>query len=161
MIFARIGYMARGNRTYYVKPIQEFWRAHELKLYNDQNEYIEPELLKQYKKNPKAAAESITDYTKAVSDATFRAAIIILDALKKHIATNPDTLFVVPASAGVAMEEAHALAPAYVEKDDESRKDKIKDKIKDKLEENGCNAGIGFAAIGLIALIMFARKRSK
>ena len=156
MIFARLGYVARANRTYYVKPIQEFWRAHELKFYEEQDEYIEPELLRQYKSNPKLAAESITDYTMAVSDATFRAAIIILNALNSHIATAPDTLFVVPAAAAAAMEEAHALAPAYVSDDEGKRKT-----IREILEDHGCNAGFGYLLFAIFAVLPFASRKRK
>ena len=138
----------------YNAPIQAFWRSYELKIYEDQQKIIEPELLKLYKESPAASAKFITEYTIALCDKTLIAAEIIHDALVAHMAKAPNTLFVVPAAAKKSMEEAIALAQAYVEKDH-------KDKIKDKLEESGCDAGIGYVALGLFALIMFARRRSK
>jgi hypothetical protein len=98
LIFARTGYLARGDRKNYVAPIQAFWRAYELKLYDDLENVIEPELLRLYKDvSPAASAKFITDYTIAVSDRAFRAAEKIHDALVAHMASAPNTLFKIPA----------------------------------------------------------------
>jgi hypothetical protein len=98
MLFARIGYLARGDRKNYVAPIQAFWRDYEMKLYEDQEKVIEPEVVRLYKEvSPEASAKFATDYTIAVSDRAFRAAVKILDALEAHVAAAPNTLFEIPA----------------------------------------------------------------
>jgi dipeptidase len=98
MLFARIGYLARADRKNYVAPIQAFWRDYELKLDEDQTKVIEPEVVRLYKEvSPEASAKFATDYTIAVSDRAFRAAIKILDALEAHVAAAPNTLFEIPA----------------------------------------------------------------
>jgi hypothetical protein len=97
-LFAATGRLARGDRRNYAAPIKDFWRAHELKLFEDQEKVIEPELLRLYKEvSPAESAKFITDYTIAVSDRTFRAAAKIHDALVAHIAAAPNTLFKIPA----------------------------------------------------------------
>ena len=96
-IFSRTGFLARGDRKNYVAPIQAFWRAYELKLYEDQEKVIEPELLRLYNESPEDAAKFITDYTIEVADRAFRAAEKIHDSLVAHIATAPNTLFAIPA----------------------------------------------------------------
>ena len=95
-IFTHTGYLARADRWNYVAPIQAFWRDYELKLYNDLEKVIEPELLRLYAENPEASAKFITDYTIAVSDRAFRTAEIIHDALVAHISNAPNTLFKIP-----------------------------------------------------------------
>ena len=97
-IFHSTAYLARGDRKNYVAPIQAFWRAYELKLYDDQEKVIEPEILRLYKEvSPAASAKFATDYTIAVADRAFRAAMKIHDALVAHIAAAPNTLFAIPA----------------------------------------------------------------
>ena len=97
-LFAATGRLARSDRRNYAAPIKAFWRNHELKLFEDQQRVIEPELLRLYKEvSPEASAKFITDYTIAVSDRTFRAAQKIHDALVAHIAAAPNTLFAIPA----------------------------------------------------------------
>ncbi|MCL2165134.1 MAG: C69 family dipeptidase [Oscillospiraceae bacterium] len=97
-LFSHTGYLARGDRKNYVVPIQAFWRAYELKLYEDQEKIIEPEILRLYKEvSPAASAKFATDYTIAVADRAFRAAEKIHDALVAHMAAAPNTLFVIPA----------------------------------------------------------------
>ena len=97
-IFHSTAYLARGDRKNYVMPIQAFWRAYELKLYDDQEKIIEPEILRLYHDvSPAASAKFATDYTIAVSDRAFRAAMKIHDALEAHIAAAPNTLFAIPA----------------------------------------------------------------
>ena len=97
LIFAHLGYLARGDRTNYGKPIKEFWRNYEMKLYEDQEKVIEPEILRLYKIDKAASAKFATDYTIAVADRAFRAAIKIHDALVAHMAAAPNTLFAIPA----------------------------------------------------------------
>jgi hypothetical protein len=98
MLFAHTGYLARGDRFNYVAPIKAFWRAYELKLYDDQEKVIEPEIIRLYKEvSPAASAKFATDYTIAVSDRAFRTAIKIHDALVAHITAAPNTPFVIPA----------------------------------------------------------------
>jgi len=97
-IFTRIGYLARGDRSNYVAPIKAFWRNYELKLYEDQERVIEPEVLRLHKEvSPEASAKFATDYSIAVADRAFRTAIRIHDALVAHIAAAPNTLFAIPA----------------------------------------------------------------
>jgi hypothetical protein len=82
----------------YGMPIREFWRAYELKLYEDQIKIVEPELLRIYKEiSPEASAKFATDYTIAVADRAFRAAEKIHDALVLHMAAAPNTPFKIPA----------------------------------------------------------------
>ncbi|MCL2165135.1 MAG: C69 family dipeptidase [Oscillospiraceae bacterium] len=96
--FAHLGYLARGDRKNYGAPIKDFWRAYELKLYDDQEKVIEPEVIRLYKEvSPAASAKFATDYTIAVSDRAFRAAEKIHDALVAHMAAAPNTLFQIPA----------------------------------------------------------------
>ena len=97
-IFHSTAFLARGDRKNYVAPIQAFWRAYELKLYEDQENIIEPEILRLYHEvSPAASAKFATDYTIAVSDRALRAAMKIHDALVAHMAAAPNTLFVIPA----------------------------------------------------------------
>jgi hypothetical protein len=96
-IFTHTGWLARADRTNYVAPIKAFWRAYELKLYEDQEKVIEPEILRLYKENPVASAKFATEYTIAVCDRAFRVAEKIHDALVAHIAAAPNTLFKIPA----------------------------------------------------------------
>ena len=139
-IFAHLGYLARGDRKNYIAPIQAFWRAYELKLYEEQEKVVEPELLRLYAKDPAEAAKYITDYTIEMSDKAINAAEKIHDALVAHIAANPNTLFVIPAE--------------LVEPDDD-KEDTIKDKINDFLDDVGCNAnyGLAFALLAFIPLV--------
>jgi dipeptidase len=96
-IFHSTAYLARGDRKNYVAPIQAFWRAYELKLYEDQEKIIEPEILRLYNDVSKeASAKFATDYTMAVADRAFRAAMKIHGALVEHIAAAPNTLFKIP-----------------------------------------------------------------
>ena len=96
--FARLGYLARGDRKNYGAPIKDFWRDYELKLYDDQEKVIEPEIVRLYNEvSPAASAKFATDYTIAVADKAFRAAEKIHDALVAHMAAAPNTLFVIPA----------------------------------------------------------------
>jgi hypothetical protein len=98
MIFAHLGYIARGDRVNYAAPIKAFWRDYELKLYEDQQNVIEAEIIRLHKEvSPAASAKFATDYTLAVSDRMWRAAKKIQDALIAHIATAPNTLFKIPA----------------------------------------------------------------
>jgi len=97
LIFSSLGYLARSDRTNYAAPIKAFWRNYELKLYEDQENIIEPEILRLYNDvSPAASAKFATDYTIAVSDRAFRAAIKIHDALVAHMAAAPNTLFAIP-----------------------------------------------------------------
>jgi len=145
-IFHHTAYLARGDRKNYVKPIQEFWRAYELALYEETDKVVEPELLRLYKEvSPAASAKYITDYTIAVTDQALNAAMKLHDALEAHIAANPFTLFKVP----TGLEYVSVLPK------------EPKNPIKDKLEEHGCNAGLGFSIMGIFAILTFMRKRSK
>jgi hypothetical protein len=94
-LFAHTNYLARGNRAKYGLPIQAYWRAYELKLYEDQKG-IEKELLRLYsEKSPEAAAKFITAYTMDVADKAFAKAEKLHDALVKHIETRSGDLFVI------------------------------------------------------------------
>jgi dipeptidase len=146
-IFHHTGFLARGDRKNYVKPIQEFWRAYELKLYEETEKIVEPELLRLHKEvSPAASAKYVTDYTIAVTDQALNAAIRVHDALEAHIAAAPFTLFKVPAG----LEYVSVLPPVEPEPDPD-----------DKCSGSGCDAGLAYAAMGFFAVLMFMRKRSK
>jgi hypothetical protein len=94
-LFAHTNYLARGNRAKYGMPIQAYWRAYELKLYEDQKD-IEKELLRLYsEKSPETAAKFITAYTMDVADKAFAKAEKLHDALVKHIEARSGDLFVI------------------------------------------------------------------
>ncbi|MDR1965648.1 MAG: hypothetical protein LBQ36_02955, partial [Synergistaceae bacterium] len=94
-LFAHTNYLARGNRAKYGMPIQAYWRAYELKLYEDQKDRAR-ELLRLYaEKNPEAAAKFITAYTMDVADKAFAKAERLHDALVKHIEASSGDLFVI------------------------------------------------------------------
>ena len=144
-IFHSTAFLARGDRKNYVKPLQEFWRAFELALYEETEKIVEPELLRLYKEvSPAASSKYITDYTIATTDQALNAAMKIHDALEAHIATKPNTLFVIPAG----LEYVSVLS-----------EEPTKPGIKEKLEEAGCDAGFTFGAFGLFAILLFLRKR--
>jgi dipeptidase len=94
-IFREVSYLGRANRKQYGKPIQAYWQEYEKKLYAEQDA-ITKELIERYKKDPKDAAEWITDYTIATAQAGMNRAGLIRNALVKHMATNSGDLFVVP-----------------------------------------------------------------
>jgi dipeptidase len=142
LIFSRLGYLARSDRLNYAAPIMAFWREYELRLYNDMEKVVEPEVLKLYSKDKAAASKYITDYTIAASDKAFNAAMKIHDALVAHMAANPNTLFKIPAN--VTLPE-QPTKPGII----------------DKCEDNGCNAGLAYLAIGIFAILAFMRKRSE
>lgn len=94
-IFGDLAYLARGNRVKYGKPIQDYWRKYELKLY-DQQASVEKELLSVYSRDKAAGRKMITDYTIATSQAAMNKAAQIRKALLAHIAARPNELFSVP-----------------------------------------------------------------
>ena|GEM_PF-1266817 len=94
-IFRELSYLARSNRTQYGKSVHAYWRAYETKLFNEQAA-ITKELIERYNKDPKDAANWITDYTFATSQAAMNRAGLIRKALLSHIATNSGDVFVIP-----------------------------------------------------------------
>ena len=94
-IFRETSYLARSNRKQYGKPIHAYYKAYEAKLYAEQ-EAVTKELIDKFNKDPKDAAEWITDYTFATSQAAMNRAGLIRKALLKHIETKSGDLFVVP-----------------------------------------------------------------
>jgi dipeptidase len=99
-LFADTGILARSNRRQYAKPIKDYWRAYELKMYDDLAA-VETEMMKLHATDPKAAARLITDYTLQVSERTFKKAEEIHDALAEHIKLRSGDLFVVPADTNI------------------------------------------------------------
>ena len=96
-IFREVSYLARSNRKQYGHSVHDYWHAYETKLYKEQDD-ITKELIEKYKANPKEAAEWITDYTFATSQAAMNRAGLIRKALLKHIDTRSGDLFVVPSN---------------------------------------------------------------
>ncbi|MDR1916945.1 MAG: C69 family dipeptidase [Synergistaceae bacterium] len=95
-VFADVATKARTNREMYGTPIREYWRAYEMKLYDEQP-VIERELLRLYNEEGlDSASKFITDYTVAVADRTFAKAEKLRAALIDHIAARSGDLFVVP-----------------------------------------------------------------
>lgn len=94
-IFREVSYLARSNRKQYGRPIHDYWRAYETKLYNDQTA-ITKELLERHNADPKDASQWITEYTIATSQAAMNRAGLFRKALLKHIDTRSGDLFVVP-----------------------------------------------------------------
>lgn len=94
-IFREVSYLARANRKMYGHAVHDYWHAYEKKLYAEQ-ESVTKELIQKYKANPKDAAEWITNYTFAAAQAAMNRAGVIRSALVKHMAANPDSIFVVP-----------------------------------------------------------------
>lgn len=94
-IFQDLAFLARGNRAKYGKPIQDYWRQYELKLYDEQAS-VEKDLLSTYSRDRVAARKMITDYTIASSQAAMNKAAQIRKALIAHIAARPGELFTVP-----------------------------------------------------------------
>ena len=94
-IFRELSYLARSNRKQYGHSAHDYWRAYETKLYNEQAG-VTSELIERYNKDPKDAANWITDYTFATSQAAMNRAGLIRKALLKHISTNSGDVFVVP-----------------------------------------------------------------
>jgi dipeptidase len=109
-IFADIGRKARGNREKYALPIKDYWRAYELKLYDEQP-IIEAELLRIYnEKGSDEAAKFITNYTIEVADRAFAKADRIRLALGEHIDANSGDLFVIPETLDDPANETSAQA---------------------------------------------------
>jgi dipeptidase len=94
-VFRDLSYMARSNRVQYGRPIRAYWDTYEAKLFNDQAA-ITKELLERHNKDPKDAANWITDYTLTTTQNAMNRAGLIRKALQKHMGTNSGDLFVVP-----------------------------------------------------------------
>ena len=142
LLYARIGYLARSDRWNYAKPIQEFFREYEMRIYDELENVVEPKLLEMYSKDKAAAAKYITDYCIDVADKAFDASIKIHDALVAHMAANPNTLFKIPASAKLPDLPEEPKKPV----------------LKEIAEEHGCNAGFVYALMGIFAIAMYLRR---
>lgn len=94
-IFQDLAFKARGNRAKYGKPVQDYWRQYELKLYNEQAS-VESELLSTYARDRAAGRRMITDYTIATTQAAINKAAQIREALIEHMAARSGDLFTVP-----------------------------------------------------------------
>lgn len=90
--FQNVAYYCRYDRAKYGKAVQEYWRAYELKLSEEQRE-VEAKMLALYKKDPALARCYITAYVLDTREKAAERAREIRSALLEHIKNSPDGIF--------------------------------------------------------------------
>ena len=80
------------DRAKYGKAVQDYWRAYELKLSEEQRE-VEAKMLALYKKDPALARCYITAYVLDTREKAAERAREIRSALLEHIKNSPDGIF--------------------------------------------------------------------